>query len=80
MVSSFPFSLEGERKRFLFHNQSFFVISPIKSITFLNFSRDHLLSTLGITCGRGSFGVHFWGSFAVPGSFAVRYSTIKYFP
>ena len=59
MVSSFPFSLEGERKRFLFHNQSFFVISPIKSIPFLKFSRDHLRSTLGITCGRGSFAVHF---------------------
>ena len=29
------FSLEGERKRFLFNNHSFFVISPIKSIPFL---------------------------------------------
>ena len=45
--------------RFLFYNQSFFVISPIKSIPFLKFSRDHLRSTLGITCGRGSFAVHF---------------------
>ena len=58
-ASSFPFSLEGARKRFLFYNQSFFVISPIKSIPFLKFSRDHLRSTLGITCGRGSFAVHF---------------------
>ena len=54
----FPLSLEGERKRFLFYNQSFFVISPIKSIPFLS-SRDHLRSTLRITCGRGSFAVHF---------------------
>ena len=59
VASSFPFSLKGERKRFLFYNQSFFVISPIKSIPFLKFSRDHLRSTLGITCGRGSFAVHF---------------------
>ena len=59
VASSFPFSLKGERKRILFYNQSFFVISPIKSIPFLKFSRDHLRSTLGITCGRGSFGVHF---------------------
>ena len=59
VASSFPFSLEGARKRFLFYNQSFFVISPIKSIPFLKFSRDHLRSTLGITCGRGSFAVHF---------------------
>ena len=59
VASSFPFSLEGERKRFLFYNQSFFVISPIKSIPFLKFTRDHLGSTLGITCGGGSFAVHF---------------------
>ena len=76
VASSFPFSLEGERKRFLLCNQSFFVISPIKSIPFLTFSRNHLRSTLGITCGRGSFAVHLgiicglriifgWGSFAV---------------
>ena len=58
VASSFPFSLKGERKRFLFYNHSFFVISPIKSIPFLKFSRDHLRSTLGITCGRGSFAVH----------------------
>ena len=32
---------------------------PIKSIPFLKFSRDHLRSTLGITCGRGLFAVHF---------------------
>ena len=37
----------------------FFVISPIKSIPFLKFSQDHLWSTLGITCGRGLFVVHF---------------------
>ena len=59
IASSFPFSLKGERKRFFFYNQSFFVISPIKSIPFLKFSRDHLRSTLGITCGRGSFAIHF---------------------
>ena len=45
--------------RFLFYNQSFFVISPIKSIPFLKFSRNHLRSTLGITWGRGSLAVHF---------------------
>ena len=59
VASYFPFSLKGERKRFLFYNQSFFAISPIKSIPFLKFSRNHLRSTLGITCGRGSFAVHF---------------------
>ena len=59
VASSLPFSLEGERKRFLFYNQSFFVISPIKSIPFLKFSRDHLRSFLGITCGRGLFTIHF---------------------
>ena len=59
VASSLPFSLEGERKRFLFYNQSFFVISPIKSIPFLKFSQDHSRSTLGITCGRGLFAVHF---------------------
>ena len=59
VASSLPFSLEGERKRFLFYNQSFFVISPIKSIPSLKFSQDHSRSTLGITCGRGLFAVHF---------------------
>ena len=59
VASSLPFSLKGERKKILFYNQSFFVITPIKSIPFLKFSRDHLWSTLGITCGRGSFAVHF---------------------
>ena len=74
VASSFPFSLKGNRKRFLFYNQFSFVISPIKSIPFLKFSRDHLRSTLGITCGP------FWGSFAVSGSFVVgdhlRYCTV----
>ena len=59
VASWIPFSLEGARKRFLFYNQSFFVISPIKSIPFLKFSRNHLRSTLGITWGRGSLAVHF---------------------
>ena len=59
MASSFPFSLEGKKQRFRFNNQPFFVISPTKTIPFLNFSRDHLRSTLGITYGRGSFAVHF---------------------
>ena len=57
-MSSMPFCLEGKRKSFLF------IISPFchqsrRSNPFLNFSRDHLRSTLGITCGRGSFAVHF---------------------
>ena len=39
----------------LFCNQS----RKIHSIPFLLFSRDHLRWTLGITCGRGSFAVHF---------------------
>ena len=57
---SFPFSLEGKKQRFRFDNQPLFVISPIKSIPFLNFSRDHLRSTSGITyVRRGSFAVHF---------------------
>ena len=34
-------------------------MSPIKSIPFLKFSQDYLRSTLGITCGRGSFAVYF---------------------
>ena len=61
---------------FTFSNQSFFVLSPMKSIPFFNFSRDHLLSTLGITYGRGSLAAILgilcsleiicrWGSFAV---------------
>ena len=58
VASSFPFPLKGERKRFRFYSQSFFVISPINSIPFLAFSRDHLRSTLRITCGGGSFAVH----------------------
>ena len=74
VASSLPFSLKGERKRFLFYNQSFFVISPIKSIPFLRFSRDHLRSTLRITCGL------FWRSFAVSGWFAVLHSTQNYHP
>ena len=60
VVFSFPFSLEGKKQRFRFDNQPLFVISPIKSIPFLNFSRDHLRSTSGITyVRRGSFAVHF---------------------
>ena len=71
VASSFLFSLEGARKRFLFfYNQSFFVISPIKSIPFPSFHgiicgelwgslavEDHLRSILGIICGWGSFAV-----------------------
>ena len=78
VASSFPFSLKGERKRFLFYNQSFFVVSPIKSIpqvftgSFAVDFRDHLRSR--IIWGP------FWGSFAVSGSFAagdhLRYCTL----
>ena len=53
------FLQKAREKGSFFYNQSFFVISPIKSIPLLKFSRDHLRSTLGITCGRGSFAVHF---------------------
>ena len=53
------FLQKARDKGSFFYNQSFFVISPIKFIPFLKFSRDHLRSTLGITCGRGSFAVHF---------------------
>ena len=35
----------------------------LKSISFLYFSRDHLLVTIGIICGRGPLAV--WGSSAV---------------
>ena len=35
------------------------MIRQLKSKSFLFFFRDHLRSTLGITCGRGSFAVHF---------------------
>ena len=61
VASSFPFSLKGERKRFLFYNQSFFCNQShkIHSIPFLKFSWDHLRSTLRITFGRGSFAVLF---------------------
>ena len=35
------------------------MIRKLESKPFLFFFRDHLRSTLGITCGRGSFAVHF---------------------
>ena len=35
------------------------MIRQLESKSFLFFLRDHLRSTLGITCGRGSFAVHF---------------------
>ena len=35
------------------------MIRYLESTSFLFFFRDHLRSTLGITCGRGSFAVHF---------------------
>ena len=35
------------------------MIRQLESKSFLFFFRDHLRSTLGITCGRGSFAVHF---------------------
>ena len=35
------------------------MIRKLESRPFLFFFRDHLRSTLGITCGRGSFAVHF---------------------
>ena len=35
------------------------MIRLLESKPFLFFFRDHLRSTLGITCGRGSFAVHF---------------------
>ena len=35
------------------------MIRKLESKLFLFFFRDHLWSTLGITCGRGSFAVHF---------------------
>ena len=61
MASSFPFSLEGERKRFLFHNQSHKIhhIPQFFTGSFaVNFG-DHLRSRiiwgpfLGIICGPG---------------------------
>ena len=47
------FLFRRQKKKYPFYNQS------RRSNPFLNFSRDHLRSTLGITCGRGSFAVHF---------------------
>ena len=35
------------------------MIRQLESKSFLFFFLDHLRSTLGITCGRGSFAVHF---------------------
>ena len=35
------------------------MIRQLESKSFLFFLRDHLRSILGITCGRGSFAVHF---------------------
>ena len=35
------------------------MVRKLESRPFLFFFRDHLRSTLGITCGRGSFAVHF---------------------
>ena len=54
-----PVFFRRREKKIPFHNQPFFVISPIKSVLLFNFSRDHLRSSLGITCGRGSSAVHF---------------------
>ena len=51
---------------------SFFIISPIKSILFLNFSRIHLRSTLGIS----------WVKYhlrSILGSFAVLYISPQIF-
>ena len=49
-----PFFFGRREKKVLFYHQSFFVISPIKSIPFFNFSRDHLRSILGIICDLGT--------------------------
>ena len=63
-----------QEKKVPLYNQSFFVISPVRSNPFPQFFTgsfavdfgDHLRSR--IICGP------FWGSFAVSGSFAVLYS------
>ena len=61
--------------RFGNNNKIDTMIRQLESKSFLFFLRDHLRSTLGITCGP------FWGSFAVSGSFAVgdhlRYCTVQ---
>ena len=74
VASSFPFSLKGERKRFLFYDQSFFVISPIKSIPF------HSTSFHGITCGRGSFAVLYSTGFIVESPLSQRHLVSGLFP
>ena len=57
---------------------SFFIISPIKSILFLNFSGIHLRSTLGISWVKYHLR-SILGSFAVSGSFAVLYISPQIF-
>ena len=57
---------------------SFFIISPIKSILFLNFSGIHLRSTLGISWVKYHLR-SILGSFAVSGSFAVLYISRQIF-
>ena len=77
LVSSFPFPLDGEKKKFLFPSQvtletaPFFIQYPTKIHSIPQFFtgsivvhvRDHLRSILGIICGLGI--VCGWGSFAV---------------
>ena len=72
VASSFPFSSEAERKKFLFHNQSHKIDSVPQFFThsFAVDFRDQL--------GKVSFEVHF-GIIAVSGSFAVLYISPQIF-
>ena len=48
-----------QEKKVPFYNQYFFVISPVRSNPFPQFFTGSFAVDFGITCGRGSFAVHF---------------------
>ena len=52
LASSFPFSLEGEKKKFLFSLGSYVVNSPILHLI-SNYDPFHSSIFHGITCGQG---------------------------
>ena len=53
------FFCRRQEEKVPFYNQSFFVISPVRSNPFPQFFTGSFAVDFGITCGRGSFAVHF---------------------